>query len=202
MKPFLGSSGIALPILNLSVRWRWVISIAPRMLCLRERTPVLTEWEAGWARRLTRRFGRREIFSIGIWTPDRSVHCLVCIPNTLSWLKVSHRIVRRISLFEIFQWNPFFFFWQIPWNSVVKNAAMHSHWICLASRPLSAPCLSPIFGSSSDSRTRQYYSSSSNSLFLLRDFHARLFLFATAADLIPQVAPSKVNYVFCNNFRE
>ena len=131
MKSFLGSRGITPPILNLSVRWS-VITISPRMLCLRERTPVLIEWKAGWARRLTRRFGKkRGISSTGIWTLDRSVHCLVCIPNTLSRPKVSRIIVRHfISLYERNLWNPPYFFDRVHEFRVCRSVLPRTYnWI-------------------------------------------------------------------------
>ena len=199
---FLGSRGTTPPILNLSVRWRSVITVSPRTLCLRERTPVLTEWEAGWARRLTRPFGKRDLSYTGIWTPDRSVHYLVCIPSTLSQLKVSHRTVR---LFH-FVMRVFLVKSSLKKKKSVKFCCQESGDAFALDTSCQPPVECPLrlsySGSSSDSRTRQYYQPEVTVYFCCTIFTRDFFFFATAADLIRQVAPTKVNYVFCNNFRE
>jgi len=49
MKAYRGSRGIAAPILCLSTRWRWVVTIMPCSLFAQERTAVPNEYEAEWA---------------------------------------------------------------------------------------------------------------------------------------------------------
>jgi len=45
-----GSGGIAPRILNISARWRWVISFTPRPLYHRKRAPEPIGYDAGWIR--------------------------------------------------------------------------------------------------------------------------------------------------------
>jgi len=47
--PYKGSGGIALFILNLSTRWRWMANFTPRSPCSRGSIPVPTVYEAGYA---------------------------------------------------------------------------------------------------------------------------------------------------------
>jgi hypothetical protein len=47
MKTYWGSGGIAPRILDLSTRWRWVVSFTPRPLYPRGREPG-THWIGGW----------------------------------------------------------------------------------------------------------------------------------------------------------
>jgi hypothetical protein len=47
MKTYWGSGGIALRILDLATRWRWMVSFTPRPLYPRERAPG-THWIRGW----------------------------------------------------------------------------------------------------------------------------------------------------------
>ena len=50
MKAYSGSGSIAPHILNLGIGWRWVVSLASRLLYLRgKETRVPIEWAAGWA---------------------------------------------------------------------------------------------------------------------------------------------------------
>jgi hypothetical protein len=81
-----GSGGIALFILNLGTRWKWVANFTLQLLYLQERTPVPIEQEAGWATEVVWTFWRREksLAHTGIWTPDSPPACsLVIIPTML-----------------------------------------------------------------------------------------------------------------------
>ena len=49
MKAEMGSRGIALLFFHLDARWGWVVSATPRSLYPREKDPVPTVQEAGWA---------------------------------------------------------------------------------------------------------------------------------------------------------
>jgi hypothetical protein len=48
------------PILNLDVGWKRVVKFTPRLLDFKARTPVPTEWKAGWDTKPLWTFRRRE----------------------------------------------------------------------------------------------------------------------------------------------
>jgi hypothetical protein len=48
MKAYRGSRGIASFILDLGIRWRWVVNFTPRPLCPSNRSPVPIVYEASW----------------------------------------------------------------------------------------------------------------------------------------------------------
>jgi hypothetical protein len=84
--------------LDLGLAERRVVNITPRPLCPRQRTPIPTELEAGWAPELVWTFGRREksVVVNGIRTPDRPVHNPVTALTELSRLVLSSVYVKYV----------------------------------------------------------------------------------------------------------
>jgi hypothetical protein len=95
MKTYRGSGGIALLILNLSTRWREVVTFTPWQLY-----PQLV-----WM------FWRRENITYPTWiqNPDHPAHSLVAIPNMLTKLLLLFQFVYAQNFSTLFQYIFFFF---------------------------------------------------------------------------------------------
>jgi hypothetical protein len=78
--------GIAPLILNLSARWKLVVSFPPQSLYIQGSTPVPTEQDAGCAPRAALNGLKKGKFltSTGIQTPDQPAHSLVNLPTAQS----------------------------------------------------------------------------------------------------------------------
>jgi hypothetical protein len=74
MKTYRGSTGIAPHILNHGTRLRWVVNFTHLPLNPQGKTPVPTEWEAGWAPLLLWIFWRREKSHAPCWDSNPATH--------------------------------------------------------------------------------------------------------------------------------
>jgi hypothetical protein len=125
----------------------------PACFALRERTPVLIGWEPGWALRLTRRFGdKRNLFyrelNSGPFSPLLSLYTEYAVAaecNPSKSASVSFRYSTYCSEILRFLTDSMKFFW-----SRIRRC-IRTGYVLPAALALSC------FGSSSDSRTRQYY---------------------------------------------
>jgi len=101
MKTCWGSGGVALLILNLDIRCRWVDSFKPRLLYHRIRAPV-TPWTGGWVgpkAGLNAMVKKKESHHCPCQelNPGSLARSLVCILTQLSWLHPIWNIIKNRS---------------------------------------------------------------------------------------------------------
>jgi hypothetical protein len=88
LKAFWESGRITPLTFNLGTRWRYLVSFTSDPLYLQAESPVLIEYEAGWA--------SESVWTV--WSEEKSLppagysaDSLVTIPTTLSWLLIFYK---------------------------------------------------------------------------------------------------------------